>query len=116
MALLEAATASLVWAPSLLDESKKLLEALAAASAALDEASSSFRLSAASEKENAARAVDLLWIGALWFGAWRPTAASGSTARNRMATSRDDSYVWKLPTIASEAHRSLNWMAAYLLG
>ena len=89
VALLEAATASLVWAPSLLDESKKLLEALAAASAALDEASSSFKLSAASEKENAARAVDLLWIGALWFGAWRAVAASGSNARSRMATSRD---------------------------
>ena len=70
MALLEAATASEVWRSSLL-ESKKLLEALAAASAALDEASSNFRESAASEKENAARAVDLLWIGALWFGAWR---------------------------------------------
>ena len=41
------------------------------------------------EKEKARRAVDLLWIGALWFGAWRAVAASGSNARSRMATSRD---------------------------
>ena len=41
------------------------------------------------QKENAARAVCLLWIGALWFGAWRPTAASGSNERSRMAASGD---------------------------
>ncbi len=70
---------------------------------------------AASEKENAAHAVDLLWIGALWFGAWRAVAASGSKVRSRMATSRDVSNAWIAPTITNEAHRSLNWMAAYLL-
>ena len=57
VALLEAATASLAGRRACSTQSKKLLEALAAASAALLEASSSFRLSAASEKENAARAV-----------------------------------------------------------